>query len=119
MAPTNVDCIPYSTSNSSREILLQSLLEEYLDIFHDECMLPTDSEKYKLTERVKSALLPSRGGSVNVVRKSKVLELIDDLASNPPGVSGVQTAEGVYGNKYIDIGWTEVLRRLKDSVERL
>lgn len=118
----SVDFVPYSSTlkpDNSRELYLQSLLEDYLEIFSKECMLPTDSEKYRFTEKVKESLLPSRGNIVDIIKKVKILESIDELLSNPPGFNGIQTSEGLLGNKYIDLGWTEALRRLRDSVSRL
>lgn len=55
-------------------------------------------------------------GLLCVEDRQEMVELIDSLISNPPGLNGVDTDKGRVGNKHVDIGWVAGLERLKSMI---
>jgi hypothetical protein len=51
-------------------------------------------------------------------RCSKLSFLLSEMASNPPGMKGVETSSGRLGNAHIDLGWTAAVNMLISRLEQ-
>lgn len=106
-----VDVVPYNQDTESGKTLeLELIVRDFVDFFSTECFLPTDSDKWKLMERAKQSL--RQHNNLDVVRKSRVVDTIDELKKNPPSFSGIDIGGEKFGNKFIDAGWESALDKL-------
>lgn len=51
-------------------------------------------------------------------RSQEVMEYLARLQNNPPGYGGIKVNGEHYGNKYVDMGWIEAVKRVINYVEK-
>lgn len=49
-------------------------------------------------------------------RCENLAKVLSDLLENPPGFEGIKVGSDHFGNKYIDYGWLEAIRRVQTAV---
>lgn len=55
-------------------------------------------------------------GLVVCSKCQKLSEILSSMFDNPPGFDGIKVGKDHYGNKYIDLGWQEAIRRVQAAM---